>query len=153
MIGVLCFASMEELATKPCASAKQGLVGNSAKLVSLLRKGEGCIGFTNSWQLVKCSILIWERVSLFNLTSWDAVPYLSVEIDWHTVVEIFKIQITLRSLLVKLLASYVLVTGNNCRTAFVISYAQTDAVTPSIVGPRMLGVVGSVLAVVCKRTQ
>ena len=58
---------MEELATKPCASAKQGLVENFAKLVSLLRKGEGCIGF-NSWQLVKCLIVIWERVSFFDLT-------------------------------------------------------------------------------------
>ena len=56
-------------------------------------------------------------------------------------VEIFKIQITLRSLLVKLLASYV------------ISYAQTDAITPSIVGPTMLGVVASVFAVLCKRMQ
>ena len=34
-----------------------------------------------------------------------------------------------------------------------ISYAQTDAITPSIVGPRMMGVVASVLAVVCKRAQ
>ena len=65
-------------------------------------------------------------------------------------VEIFKIQITLRSLLVKLLTSYVLVTSDYCRTAFVISYAQTDAITPSIVGLRMLGVVASVFAVVCK---
>ena len=155
MIGVLCFASMEELVTEPCASAKQGLVENSAKLVSLLRKGEGCIGFTNSWQLVKCLIFIWEKVSFFDLTvSWDAVPYLSVEIDWHMMVEIFKIQITLKSLLVKLLASYV------------ISYAQTDAITPRIVGPRMLGVWqwcanecnnsqqhGTTCNKVCKRTQ
>ena len=96
---------MEELVTEPCAAAKQGLVENSAKLVSLLRKGEGCIGFTNSWQLVKCLIFIWEKVSFFALTvSWDAVPYLSVEIDWHMMVEIFKIQITLWSLLVKLLS-------------------------------------------------
>ena len=103
MIGVLCFASMEELVTEPCASAKQGLVENSAKLVSLLRKGEGCIGFTNSWQLVKCLIFIWEKVSFFDLTvNWDAVPYLSVEIDGHMMVEIFKIQIALKSLLVKL---------------------------------------------------
>ena len=34
-----------------------------------------------------------------------------------------------------------------------VSYLQTDATTPNIVRPRMLGVVVSVLAVVCKRIQ
>ena len=34
-----------------------------------------------------------------------------------------------------------------------LSYVQTDATTPNIVGPTMLGVVASVLAVVCKRMQ
>ena len=33
------------------------------------------------------------------------------------------------------------------------SYVQTDASTPNIVGPTMLGVVASVLAVLCKRMQ
>ena len=34
-----------------------------------------------------------------------------------------------------------------------VSYVQTDATTPNVVRPRMLGVVVSVLAVVCKRMQ
>ena len=34
-----------------------------------------------------------------------------------------------------------------------LRYVQTDATTPNIVGPTMLGVVASVLAVVCKRMQ
>ena len=34
-----------------------------------------------------------------------------------------------------------------------ISYMQTDAITLKIVGPTMFTVVGSVLAVVCKRMQ
>ena len=34
-----------------------------------------------------------------------------------------------------------------------MSYVQTDATTPNIVAPTMLGVVGCVLAVVCKRMQ
>jgi len=34
-----------------------------------------------------------------------------------------------------------------------LSYMQMDATTPNIVGPRMLGVVACVLAVVCKRMQ
>ena len=34
-----------------------------------------------------------------------------------------------------------------------LRYLQTDATTPNIVGPTMLGVVASVLAVVCKRMQ
>ena len=38
-----------------------------------------------------------------------------------------------------------------CRAT--LSYVQTDATTPNIVGPTMLGVVTSVLAVVCKRMQ
>ena len=36
---------------------------------------------------------------------------------------------------------------------FPLSYVQTDATTPNIVGPTILGVVASVLAVVCKRMQ
>ena len=34
-----------------------------------------------------------------------------------------------------------------------LSYVQTDSTTPNIVGPTMLGVVASVLAVLCKRMQ
>ena len=34
-----------------------------------------------------------------------------------------------------------------------LNYVQTDATTPNIVGSTMLGVVASVLAVVCKRIQ
>ena len=34
-----------------------------------------------------------------------------------------------------------------------LNYVQTDVTTPNIVGPTMLGVVASVLAVVCKRMQ
>ena len=34
-----------------------------------------------------------------------------------------------------------------------VSYVQPDATTPNFVGPAMLGVVASVLAVVSKRTQ
>ena len=34
-----------------------------------------------------------------------------------------------------------------------LRYLQTEATTPNIVGPTMLGVVASVLAVVCKRMQ
>ena len=34
-----------------------------------------------------------------------------------------------------------------------LSYVQTDATTPDIVGPTMLGVVPSVWAVACKRMQ
>ena len=35
----------------------------------------------------------------------------------------------------------------------VLGYLQTDATTPKIVRPTMLGVATSVLAVVCKRMQ
>ena len=34
-----------------------------------------------------------------------------------------------------------------------MSYMETDAITPKIVGPTILGVIASVLAVVCKRMQ
>ena len=36
---------------------------------------------------------------------------------------------------------------------FSLSYVQTNATTPNIVWPTMLGVAASVLAVVCKRMQ
>ena len=36
---------------------------------------------------------------------------------------------------------------------FSLSYVQTNATTPNIVGPTMLGVAASALAVVCKRMQ
>ena len=36
---------------------------------------------------------------------------------------------------------------------FLLSYTQTDVTTPKIVGLTMLGVIASVLAVVCKRMQ
>ena len=34
-----------------------------------------------------------------------------------------------------------------------LSYVQTDATTPNIVGPTMLGIVASVSSVACKRMQ
>ena len=43
---------------------------------------------------------------------------------------------------------------NGCKTNRILSYVRTDVTrTPKIVGPRMLGVVASVLAVVCKQMQ
>ena len=41
---------------------------------------------------------------------------------------------------------------NGCKTNRILSYVRTD-VTPNIVGLKMLGVVASVLAVVCKQMQ
>ena len=43
--------------------------------------------------------------------------------------------------------------GANFETGQTFSYVQTDAKTPNIVAPTMLGVVACVLAVVCKRMQ
>ena len=48
-----------------------------------------------------------------------------------------------------------LVEGNKCMYLLLKrkSYVQTDATTPNIVGPTTLGVVASVLVVLCKRMQ
>ena len=43
--------------------------------------------------------------------------------------------------------------GENYIQVAPVSYMQTDATTPNIVHPGMLGVVVSMLAVVCKRMQ